>query len=338
MVLKTMRYFAVLSVLMVSYTFMCVSEGKACETKKLQLSGNLDSASSVASEIGSTFAELEANSQGSISFEVYDSMGQSHVVHLYFFHGGSNAWSVRPFVDGADVVSGTSGMPAPASGNLSITMRFDLNGEAMPTEGNTRFYGAMEFVWSNGANESRLIVDMNDVSQLRQETELLVEAKDGGGNGPCPKYGVNDFDGDGTDDVAIWRPDSGYWAIRPSATVPRGLIWKQWGLSGDIPMPGDYTGDGRADLAVWRPSNGTWYVCPSDDNFTCLSPMVSQLGLPGDIPIRADYDGDGIMDFTVWRPTNGTFYYRSSWYGNVEIYSDSWGLPGDIPLVGGVSD
>jgi hypothetical protein len=50
----------------------------------------------------------------------------------------------------------------------------------------------------------------------------------------------------------------------------------QWGLSGDIPVPGDYDGNGTTDMAVWRPSNGTWYV---------LGGARLQWGVPGDIPV-----------------------------------------------------
>jgi len=39
-----------------------------------------------------------------------------------------------------------------------------------------------------------------------------------------------------------------------------GAVTRQWGLAGDVPVPGDYDGDGRQDLAVWRPSSGEWFV------------------------------------------------------------------------------
>jgi hypothetical protein len=57
----------------------------------------------------------------------------------------------------------------------------------------------------------------------------------------------------------------------------------QWGLSGDVPVPGDYDGDGKTDLAVWRPSTGTWSFLRSSTDFTTSASY--QWGLPGDVPI-----------------------------------------------------
>jgi len=44
-----------------------------------------------------------------------------------------------------------------------------------------------------------------------------------------------DFNGDGTNDIGIFRPTSGLWAIR-------GVTRVYFGSSGDNPMPGDYNG------------------------------------------------------------------------------------------------
>jgi hypothetical protein len=149
-----------------------------------------------------------------------------------------------------------------------------------------------------------------------------------------------DYDGDGWDDIAIWRPSFGYWAVLKSTKGASkelsDIIWKQWGLLGDHPMPGDYDGDGKADLVVWRPSNGYWFVCRSTLNFDCSQPTFEQFGLPGDMPISGDYDGDGVLDFAIWRPSTGQFFHRNS--SNSQVVVKSWGQAGDLPIGVGILD
>lgn len=143
-----------------------------------------------------------------------------------------------------------------------------------------------------------------------------------------------DFDGDGKDDFAIWRPSIGYWAILQSSkgfsTALKDIIWKQWGIPGDMPIPSDRDRDGRADLVVWRPSNGTWYSCLSSTGYDCSKGIGVQFGLPGDYAVDVDFDGDLVGDYAVWRPSNGTWYYTLSKTG--EFKSRQWGLNGDVPI------
>ncbi|MEQ1645491.1 MAG: VCBS repeat-containing protein, partial [Pyrinomonadaceae bacterium] len=75
-----------------------------------------------------------------------------------------------------------------------------------------------------------------------------------------------DFDGDGRTDLSIFRPTDGTWWMNRSVA---GIKAQNWGLNGDVPVPGDYDADGKTDVAVWRPNdpNGsTFYVFNSATN------------------------------------------------------------------------
>ncbi len=100
---------------------------------------------------------------------------------------------------------------------------------------------------------------------------------------------VADYDGDGKTDIAVWRPSSGQWFIQRSTVgvfdynaYPGDRSPVQWGLSTDVPVPGDFDKDGKADIAVWRPSNGQWFVKRSSDG----QMQASQWGVSTDVPIR----------------------------------------------------
>ncbi len=94
-----------------------------------------------------------------------------------------------------------------------------------------------------------------------------------------------DFNGDGRDDVGIFRPASGLWAVR-------GVTRTYFGAAGDIPVPGDYNHNGRAEIAVYRPASGLWAI-----------KGVSRVyfGSGNDIPL----DGGGGR----WTPFSGGIYY-----------------------------
>ena len=94
---------------------------------------------------------------------------------------------------------------------------------------------------------------------------------------PPPRKTADDFDGDGKADIGIFRLSTGTWYLQQSRD---GFASTQWGLPGDILVPGDYDGDGKTDIAIYRPSNGTWYILQSRDGFKQV-----QWGFGTDIPI-----------------------------------------------------
>jgi len=133
-----------------------------------------------------------------------------------------------------------------------------------------------------------------------------------------PAYGGTDYNGNGTPDVAVWRPDNGniYYRYDSGSTA-----MYHWGTLGDVFLPGDYDGGGAAEDMVYRPSTGVWW---GRSPFT-----VTAWGTHGDIPVPADYDNDGKTDLAVFRPSNGSWYIRYSSGGTGFI---PWGTQGDIPV------
>jgi hypothetical protein len=143
---------------------------------------------------------------------------------------------------------------------------------------------------------------------------------------------TTDLDGDGRGDLAVFRPSTGTWFNLRSDQSYTTASTFQWGLNGDLTVPGDYDGDGVTDLAVWRPYDGTWFWRLSGTGFTTSASF--QWGLGGDVPVPGDYDGDGKADLAVWRPASGTWFIRLSSTAYATSTSFQWGLNGDVPVTG----
>jgi len=119
---------------------------------------------------------------------------------------------------------------------------------------------------------------------------------------------ATDFNGDGTEDIAVFRGSTGLWAIR-------GISRFYFGGGDDSPIPSDYSGDSAANPAIFRSSTGLWSI----RDVTRL-----YFGQDGDAPLAGDYNGDGTSDLGIFRETTGLWSIR----GVTRIY---YGMNGDIP-------
>ncbi len=122
---------------------------------------------------------------------------------------------------------------------------------------------------------------------------------------------IYDFSGDGTSDIALFRPAAGLWAVR-------GVTRLYFGREGDRPVPADYSGDGTTDIAVFREDSALWAIRGLTRRY---------FGRFGDRPVPADYRGMGRAEIAVFRPETGLWAIR----GMTRFY---FGRPEDIPLPG----
>lgn len=187
------------------------------------------------------------------------------------------------------------------------------------------------------------------------------------GDFPVP----GDYNGDGLDDLAVYRPGDGSWWISFSGERASALTFSLGDGGSDVPLAADFDGDGAVEPVIWRPETGLWivrYLDGSTDTFTfgrsgdvplagdytgdgraeiaIWRPstgewivsmgngqvVVRQWGLSGDVPVPFDYNGDGALDLVVWRPTSGVWYVRELSYAEDKVSFVQFGLPGDVPV------
>ena len=89
-----------------------------------------------------------------------------------------------------------------------------------------------------------------------------------------------DYDGDGTADLAYFRPSNGQWFGLKAAGGGVALPAVTLGASGHIPVPGYYDGDAKADVAAYNPATGQLVHRPSAGGATVTTSFA-----PGDIPV-----------------------------------------------------
>lgn len=166
----------------------------------------------------------------------------------------------------------------------------------------------------------------------------------GGGSNITIPWGINgdefvagDYDGDGKQDIAVWRPSSPgntYWYILRSSTNTLQSVL--FGQSGDDPsVTGDYDADGKADPAVYRGGTNPgepsfWYWLGSADGLQ----HGFQWGQTGDFPVPGDFDGDNKYDFGVQRNGGGggaIFFLRQTTAGSQAFW---FGTPTDVVVPG----
>jgi hypothetical protein len=254
-----------------------------------------------------------------------------------------------------------------ASGPELQPPNVDMNGD-----GRTDFLIIRESAGGFGANMFERDVPRSMRDRMRLAAQRS-EAAPLGGSSPLEWWGFNntvsggskgtnvifgesddlpvsgDFDGDGRDDVAVWRPGlpdqaAFYWINSSDLTFD----YTFFGQTGDNPaIVGDYDGDGRDDPATFRcPPTGSgagqcyfFYAASTNNPNRLITWIPFGFGEAFDFfPYPGDFDGDGRHDFCFQavdpsNPQQGVFWLAKN-DGTYDVETIRWGYSTDFLIPG----
>jgi flagellar hook protein FlgE len=109
---------------------------------------------------------------------VYDSLGQTHTVTVYFTQTAAQTWSWNALIDGADVSGGTAGTPQ-LFGTGAIA--FDTSGALTTAMPASLYTGSITY--SNGVAASAISLDFTGSTQYGAPSAIQTLLQDGYGAG-----------------------------------------------------------------------------------------------------------------------------------------------------------
>jgi|GEM_PF-2766679 len=165
---------------------------------------------------------------------------------------------------------------------------------------------------------------------------------------------VGDWDGNGRDEVGVYRQGQWYFDMDGNGTWNPAIdAFKQaFGAPSDLPVAGDWNGDGKDEIGVYR--QGTWYLDngngrwddPADPTVTNPDTVYASAGGFGaatDLPVAGEVNNDGRAEVGVYRPSTGQWYFdldnSGTWggcldAGGLDLCVPPFGAPTDKPVVG----
>lgn len=216
------------------------------------------------------------------------------------------------FPQGGILTPGGPNLPTTAAPQKAIV---DFNGDGKTDFTVTRLSGGLLTWFSsiNGTGEVR-------ASQWGLQGDIAIP---------------EDYDGDGKDDIAVWRPAAAtvaaFYIIQSSDSTVRVV---PFGQTGDDPaLTGDWDGDGKADPAVYRNAaigQQSYFFFRASQNNPSGNITYGPWGTNGDQGVRGDFDGDDKQDGAVFRPSDNTWWIVQS--SNSQHIVVPFGLASDMKL------
>lgn len=165
-------------------------------TTDVDISGNLDAASpvlpggvaDVPTAPPDSFADFAAEAQFSTFVDVFDSLGGSHTVTIFFYHTANapvGTWSVRAVVDAGEV-GGVAGDPFVIGQTDALT--FQNNGARVTPFPDPDF--TANAAWTNGAAPSAIGFSFDPFTQFSSSSSIDSISQDGTGSGSVIGFNV----------------------------------------------------------------------------------------------------------------------------------------------------
>jgi len=168
---------------------------------------------------------------------------------------------------------------------------------------------------------------------VRAVNEYGTSADSAGDSGyaALPGCVINDYDGNGISELAVYDNNIGSWYAY-SLQTGQATVWgRSWGWPGAETVPGDYDGDAFSDMAVYDQNTGYWYVWSEVKGRALL--WERPWGWPGAETVYGDYDGDAKSDLAVYDQPSG-FWYIITMDDRVLAWDRPWGWTGAITVPG----
>lgn len=153
-------------------------------TSQINMSLNLNASES---PITWDINDPSATSHFSTALNIYDSLGQSHQIRIYFNKEADQTWNWNAVIDGADVQGGTPGVLQQYG---SGTIEFDSNGgltTAMPVN----FYTG-NITFANGLTPPSTMVNFTGTTQYGSPSAIQVLNHDGYAAGTVSGVSIDD--------------------------------------------------------------------------------------------------------------------------------------------------
>ncbi len=184
---------------------------------------------------------------------------------------------------------------------------------------------------------------------------------------------VGDFNGDGVDEIAVFRDGVWFFDLNGNGYWDDGDLWARLGTVGDQPVAGDWDGDGKTDIGIFGPawqrddlairhepglpdvanrSEDAMKNVPPEQRYAATARRlmkqaadgvirsdvidhVFQYGSSGDRAISGDWNGDGVANIGLYRA--GTWYLDTDGDGRwtaADDFIEGFGGEHDLPVVG----